>query len=166
MSTETFQTSKEAYDYCVANGLISKRVQEVLQVLNYGSAPAMNQTMVHQAIVRMTGNVALEKYSVSPRFAVLERMGLIREAGRQPCPVTRRTTMFYEATTNRPRCTEAEAMKAPNRRETIAALKKELAEVRGERDQLRELLNLRSASFHERERRLASSPVLVQTSFL
>lgn len=157
----TFPSSREAYEFCVANNLISKRVAEVLKVLAGGP---MNQTMAHQAIVRETGRVALEKYSVSPRFAVLERMGLIRDIGRQRCPVTGRSTTFFEATNTPPTCTEKQASDMAARRATMATLKAELAEVRKENENLREILNLRSASFHERERRLKETPVAVQTT--
>lgn len=159
--TNTFPSSREAYEYVVAKGFVSKRVAEVLHAMLAGP---MNQTMAHQAIVRETGNVALEKYSVSPRFAVLERMGLIRDIGRQRCPITGRSTTFFELTNLEPACTEKEASDMAARRATMATLKAEIKELRKERDDLREILNLRSASFQERERRLKENPVAVQTS--
>jgi hypothetical protein len=93
-------------------------------------------------------------------------MGLIREVGDSPCPITGRGTMFYEATCSRPRMTEAEAMKAPRPKETVAKLKAELAEITKERDQLREILNLRSASHQAMQERLRSAKPQIQTSFL
>lgn len=161
---ESFETSREAYEWCVANGIVSQRVAEVLKVLSEGGP--MNQTMAHQAVVRATGNVALAKYSVSPRFAVLERMGLIRNIGRNLCPVTQRSTIFYDVTCKAPTCTEAEALNAADRREMVSTLKAEIVELKKEVEQLRELLNMRSASHAERERRIKSTPVVVQTSFL
>lgn len=163
MSEVSFQTSRAAYLWCVENKLVSKRIAEVLDVMTEEGAP-MNQTMVHQAIIRKTKNVALEKYSVSPRFAVLERMGLIRESGRQICPVSRRSTVFFEVVCAAPMMTEAEAMNAAKRRETMATLKRENAELRKENESLRELLQQRSAAYQAREERIRTAPVLHQTS--
>jgi hypothetical protein len=162
MSTESFQSSREAYQHCLATGLISRRVAEVLETLV--DAGPMNQTMVHQAIIKRTGIVGLEKYSVSPRFAVLERMGLIREIGRQPCPVSRRSTVFYEATNLRPLCTEAEAMDVAPRKNSMAQLKAENAELRTENEKLRELLNVRTAAVNHREDCIRKNPTPVQTT--
>jgi DNA-binding MarR family transcriptional regulator len=162
MNPETFATSREALAWCIEHGVISTRVADVLRALVEADGP-MNQTMTHSAVVRITGNLALSKYSVSPRFAVLERMGLIRETGSAPCPISGRSTVFYEATSSRPTCTEGEAMASADRKETMRALKLELAEVTKERDQLRELLQLRSASHAAREKRIRETPVPVQT---
>lgn len=162
MSSESFSSSVEAYRHCVDSGLISRRVAEVLETLVDGGP--MNQTMVHQAIVKRTGIVGLEKYSVSPRFAVLERMGLIREIGRQPCPVSRRATVFYEATHSRPLCTEAEAMDAGPRKNSLKQLKAENAELREENEKLRELLNVRAAAVAHKEERIRERPTPVQTT--
>lgn len=163
MSEATFETSKEAYDYCMEQGLLSQRVAEVMKALVDASGP-MNQTMVHQAIVRESGKVGLEKYSISPRFVVLERMGLIREAGKGACPVTKRTTIFYEPSLLKPVMSEPEAMKAaPDRKRTISELERQNKELTEENAKLRELLNMRSASHAERERRIRETPVAVQT---
>jgi len=161
MNSEKFQTSREAYTYCVENGLISRRVEEVLEVV-LESGP-MNQTMAHQAIVRKTGIVGLEKYSISPRFATLERMGLIRSIGQQACPVTRRSTIFYEATNSRPICTEAEANNAAPRRALLKTLTEENVQLKEQVRHLTELLNMKSQSFQEREKRIKAAPVEVQT---
>lgn len=163
MSSETFATSREAYQYCIDQGLVSKRVAEVVEALVEGGP--MNQTMAHQAIVKKTGIVGLEKYSVSPRFAVLLRMGLVRELGRQTCPVSRRGTMFYEATNSRPVCTEAEAMDVAPRKNSMAQLKTENAELLDEVKKLRELLNMRINAARHREERINQTLTPVQTLF-
>lgn len=163
MSSESFASSIKAYRHAVDSGLVSRRVAEVLETLVDAGVP-MNQTMVHQAIVKRTGIVGLEKYSVSPRFAVLERMGLIREIGRQPCPVTKRATVFYEATRSKPVCTEAEAMDAGPRKNSLKQLKAENAELREENEKLRELLNVRQAAVAHREVILTQRPAAVQTT--
>jgi hypothetical protein len=164
MSEATFSSSREALQWCLEQGLISQRISEVLRVLT-DSGEAMNQTMAHIEVVRATGNVSLQKYSVSPRFAVLHRMGLIREVGLNPCPITGRHTMFYEATCSRPCMSEAEAMHSTDRRQTNAQLKAENAELKKEVGQLRELLNIRSASHAENEKRLRAAPLAIQSSF-
>ena len=164
MSSESFSSSREAYRHCVESGLISKRVAQVLAVI-VDQGP-MNQTMAHQAIVKETGIVGLEKYSVSPRFAVLLRMGLIREIGRQRCPVSRRATVYYEATHSRPLCTEAEAMDVAPRKNSLAQLKAENAELKKENARLAELLNTRTLAAQHREECIRHRPVPVQTSFL
>jgi hypothetical protein len=126
----------------------------------------MNQTMAHQAIIRKSGIVGLEKYSISPRFATLERMGLIRNVGQQCCPVTKRTTNFYEATNNRPACTEAEANNAAPRRALLKAQAARIKELEEQVAKLTELLNMKSEAFKDRERRIKEAPVATQTSFL
>lgn len=155
-----FSTSAEAYAYCLENGIISQSVAEVLKAICDGGS--MNQTMCHQAIIRSTGKVGLEKYSVSPRFAVLERMGLIREVGKYPCPVTNRTTVFYDATMTKPVMSEGDALKNADKRELMKTLKDRNTELEAEVKQLRELLNIRSASFAAREARILAAPVAIQ----
>lgn len=165
MSEEPFSTSAEAFKWCVENGVVSQRVAEVLKVLCDGMH-AMNQTMAHQAIIQETGKVGMEKYSVSPRFVVLERMGLIRQVGKLPCPVTGRTTLFYEPTNTRPKCSEAEALKPQKTRESDEALRKEIAELKEDNAKLRELLAIRSARSKERSESIRRTPIAIQTSFL
>lgn len=162
MNPESFSSSRESYRHCVESGLISKRVEQVLAVI-VEQGP-MNQTMAHQAIVKETGIVGLEKYSVSPRFAVLERMGLIRQIGRMRCPVSRRATVFFEATNSLPLCTEAEAMDVAPRKNSMAQLKAENAELRAENEKLRELLNVRTAAVAHRDECIRANPTPVQTT--
>jgi len=162
MNSEPFATSREAYTWCVEQGLISKRVEEVLQVL-VDDGP-MNQTMAHQAIIRKTGIVGLEKYSISPRFATLERMGLIRSIDSQACPITHRTTKFYEATNRRPICTEAEANNSAPRRALIKSLEAQVKDLTSQLGKATELLNMKSEAFKEREKRIKAEPVAVQGS--
>jgi hypothetical protein len=161
----TQETSREAYQYLIDNDLISPRVAEVLKALVDASGP-MNQTMTHQAIIRVTGKVGLEKYSVSPRFAVLERMGLIQEAGRGACPVTGRTTVFYEPTYARPLKTETEATKNIGRKESEATLRRQNAELTEENAKLRELLDMRTSTFEQRDQKIRLTRVELQQSFL
>ena len=161
MSEKKFETAKAAYAWCLENKVISQRVAEVYQALCDGMS-AMNQAMVHQAVIVATGKVGLERYSCSPRFSVLLRMGLIRVTGKGPCPVTGRQTVFYEPTLARPVMTEAEAYASAMKRENAAELRRELEAVKKENAQLNELLNLRSASFHEREARIAATPLAIQ----
>ena len=106
MSESTFATSRQAYEYCMAHGLITQREALVLDALvNCGP---MNQTMTYRQIVRATGDSDMVDRSVGPRFAVLERKGLIREVGKRKCPYTDRLTVFYEATANKPVVEQAE----------------------------------------------------------
>jgi hypothetical protein len=162
MSNDSFNTARDAYNWCLDNGVLSKRLQEVMAVMANGGT--FNQTTAHLEVVKQTGNVGLQKYSVSPRFAVLERMGLIKETGTGPCPVSGRETVFYEATLCRPKMTEAEAMKVARKRDTADSLRQENADLRKENAELRELLNLRSAAFKDREQRARNAPVAVQTT--
>jgi hypothetical protein len=122
--------------------------------------------MAYNYVVKVTGQVALQKYSISPRFAVLIRMGLIRECGQGPCPLTGQTTTFYEATLTRPVMAESEALKAPRQMgradlkliEENRALKEEIAA-------LKELLQVRSAGHKYRDDMITRAPVPVQTAF-
>ncbi|MDX2187741.1 MAG: hypothetical protein SFV32_12470 [Opitutaceae bacterium] len=160
MSNESFQTSSEAYHWAVDSGVVSEREAQVLNVLQQGR---MNQTMAHQAIVRLTGK-SIEKYSVSPRFAVLLRMGLIREVGKGPCPVSNRTTVFYELTNQRPKCTHAEALKQnkDERQKTREVLERELREMQEENQRLRALLDIRTKKNAQAAERIRTQPVAIQ----
>lgn len=162
MSPNAFSTSKQAYEFCKTSGLLSERVALVLRALIDAPGP-MNQTMTHQAVIRVTGKM-MEKYSISPRFAVLERMGLIREAGRGDCPVSGRQTVFYEPTSCRPLCTEAEAMNVPRRADSISKMKLRIAELETENNQLKELMEIRSDRFRDREQKIAFNRVEMQTA--
>jgi hypothetical protein len=159
----TFETSRDAYGWCIENNVISKSVAEALKVMSEGVP--LNQTLAYQAVVRTTGNMGLESRSVGRRFSVLRRMGLIREVGKSPCPVTGRPTLFFEATNTRPTCTEAEAIKSANKRELPAEVVAELKLLREDNAKLRELLNMRSQAHQEREERIRRAPVQIQTDF-
>lgn len=163
MNEETFQNSKEAYEWTKTAGVLSESIAETFKAI-CEEFPA-NQTMIHVAIVKATGRTALQKYSVSPRFAVLMRMGLITISNRSACPVTGRTTAFYSPTLRRPTCTEAEAAKAARTREDVAPLKARIRELEDENRQLRELLEIRSASHKQAEERIrVRQPIELQSN--
>lgn len=162
-NTATQETSRESYHDYVASGMVSQRVTEVLLEITEGGP--MNQTMAFQAVIRRTGKQGVVKDAIGPRFATLERMGLIRQVGTYPCPVTKRSTVFYEATKGKATCTEKEANNRAGKRALASKMMAENAALTVEVKQLRELLNLRSEAYRNREERIKASPVAVQGSF-
>lgn len=78
MIEETAFTSGLAYRYCIANDIFNKIDPQIIDVLATGP-----QTMVdvgYEIEQRTRGALAIR--SVSPRFAVLRRKGVIEAAGR------------------------------------------------------------------------------------
>lgn len=99
------QTSKAAYDAIKAQGLLSERRFEVYDVL-YHHGP-LTQVEVWKKIAATNPNV--QQHSVTPRFAEMVRLGVIREVtdtdGRflkRKCTVTDRTCMTWDVTSSLP----------------------------------------------------------------
>jgi hypothetical protein len=99
---------------------------------------------------------------VSPRFAVLERMGLIEQVGKHPCPVTGRSTVFFRSTNEKPRCSEGEALKPKKSRVNEAALLKQIEDLKKENAQLMQLLEIRRAKYANREEKLKAARIEIQ----
>lgn len=154
------ETSNEAYAYCIDKGLISQREAEVLKAIT--EKGRMNQSMAHAEVALSTNNPHLQRHSIGPRFAMLERMGLIRQDGKDECPFTGRQTLFYVATGNKP--THRPKNSAAEHRQTVAALQDRIKELETENGKLRELLNMRSTAHKEREERLRKWPTAKQES--
>jgi hypothetical protein len=122
----TFQTSKEAYEWCLANNVVSHRMLEVFSVI-CGKGP-INAGMVYRELQEI--NPSLTEHSITPRFAVLLRMGLIHIVDKRACPYTKRNTVFYEATNQLPTCTMAEAIAMVKGKPMVARLLHENEELK------------------------------------
>jgi len=106
----TKETSREAYRELLESGKLSERLEQVLWALEK-EGPG-NRTMVWMRVNKRTDKL-IPIDSISPRFAVLERMGMVRQAGIKPCPQTRRNTIWWERTeTIKPLMPASEANKA------------------------------------------------------
>lgn len=88
-------TSKEAYEQIKSNGTLGKTLDMVLECV--ALAGPINQTEACEWINKRQ-KTNKQKYSYSPRFAVLERMGLIEQHSVEPCPVSGRPTVKWAST--------------------------------------------------------------------
>ena len=136
MKPPPFQTSIEAYHWCLTNGLITDREKQILDVLNRRGP--MNGTMACIAIREDYREPGLSRDSIVPRFATLRRLGTIEQIGKQQCPITHRMTVFYRATTT------VNDDRKPTPRETIKALRQEIALLRREVAESNPIKNLRA----------------------
>jgi polyhydroxyalkanoate synthesis regulator phasin len=141
MNTLTFETSKEAYDHAVTNGLISKRLAEVLAAIV--KCGEMNQTETTNKVMEMTGNHAMTSHSITPRFSTLVRMGLLEIVGKAPCSITGRLTTIYRAALSAPLCTQSESKVQAPKRETISELTEKNRQLEDELRKYRELEEFR-----------------------
>lgn len=90
----TRQTSIDVYREIEAEGLLSKRRWEAYSTLfNHGPITAMETAR------KIPGTL---DHSISPRFAELKRMGLIREVGERACRITGRNCIIWDVTNNLP----------------------------------------------------------------
>lgn len=87
------QTSIEVYKQIEAEGLLSKRRFEIYRcVFNNGPLTQMEAA-------RFTG---LLDHSVTPRFAELERQGVITTVGERKCSITGRRVLIWDVTDRLP----------------------------------------------------------------
>lgn len=119
-------TSKQAYEYIRTNGILDKRHWQTYDYLfRYGP---LTPNEVHAKIEENEGHT--NKPSITPRFARLERMGIIRELGERICSVTKMTCCYYDVTSKVATREDFLESKLPSRKELEA-----------ENKELRELLN-------------------------
>ncbi len=83
------QTSIEAYHYLVESGTLAKANRAVYKHLYYNAPTTQKKTE------RALGDTT---YTMRPRFAQLERMGLIKYCGTTICLETNRTNMLWDVT--------------------------------------------------------------------
>lgn len=91
------QTSIEAFHEIKANGLLSERRFQVYECL-FESGP-LTQNECHQLI---SSDNMITKQSIGPRFAELERVGVITEVGKRVCSVTGKNCIIWDVTKKLP----------------------------------------------------------------
>lgn len=114
MSTLTWMTSKEAFEWYRDSGQISKREMEIMQAMK--NREPMNQRMILEEVRQMAGNSEITEHAITPRFRPLVRVNLIRVVGTMKCPFTSRTTATYQLTYQKPTGDLREARQAGGKR--------------------------------------------------
>ncbi len=89
------QTSIEAYHQIKEKGLLSKLRFEVYETLFFHGSMTQGECWKNHFPNR-------QRHDVCPRFAELERRGVIRCVGERPCAVTGRNAMVWELTNRLP----------------------------------------------------------------
>jgi hypothetical protein len=84
-------TSLAAYRAIQENGLLSKRRFEVYDAIVHHGPITQGETWKEHFLNK-------QRHDIGPRFAELERRGVIRIVGTRPCRVTGRSAYIYEAT--------------------------------------------------------------------
>lgn len=91
------ETSIAVYQQIEAQGLLSKRRFEVYSYLfNNGPATQMETTKV------LCKDGLITQHSYTPRFAELEKMGVIKIVGERTCTVTGRNVLSWDVTDSLP----------------------------------------------------------------
>lgn len=102
-------TSAETYRAIIKEGTYGKTLLMVLKCIS--ESEPINQTMAYEVLKK--NSPGLQKYTISPRFSVLERMGLIQQAHVDKCPFSQRNTVFWKLTgRTHPVMSASEAAKA------------------------------------------------------
>ena len=83
------ETSKEAYFYLVESGKLAKANRTVYGHLFHNGPTTQKKTE------RALGDTT---YTMRPRFAQLERMGLIKIVGKEKCEETKRSNILWDVT--------------------------------------------------------------------
>lgn len=97
----TRATSAEAYQEIKDSGLLSKRRFDVYEELYLGG-PGTQTEVVHRLWAKIPGKKMVGQPSFTPRFAELERLGVIVETGERQCTITGKRCIEWETTTNLP----------------------------------------------------------------
>lgn len=93
----TRETSRQAYNEIVENGLLSERKMQVYKTLFFN--PGITQNECHAVISEFN---KITKQSIGPRFAELLRIGVIKECGKRVCSITGKTCLIWRTTKNLP----------------------------------------------------------------
>ena len=88
------ETSTEVYHQIAAEGLLSKRRFQVYDTLfNRGPLTQMETSrLIPEAL----------DHSISPRFAELENLGVVKSVGERVCKITGRNVMIWDVTAHLP----------------------------------------------------------------
>lgn len=113
------------------NGVLDMRHWQVYHYLFHYGPITPNET--HAKIEELEGPT--NKPSITPRFARLERMGLIIDLGLRVCSVSKKECHFYDVTSKTATKTDFLNSKLPSREE----LQKELKKLRLENEELKQL---------------------------
>jgi hypothetical protein len=90
------QTSIDVFHQIKAEGLLSKRKLEAYEIIVFHGPITQMETAR-----RANARGALD-HSITPRFAELEREGVIKEIGKRKCSISGRETHIWETTGKKP----------------------------------------------------------------
>jgi len=112
-------TSAEAYAAIRESGYLGQTLWAVYDCLyrfggRYGDGQGLSQTECYHTAIDKGLVEADKKDSLGPRFAPLERMGIIQRVAKRQCHYTERTVWCYDATSFVPTSEQvAEALRRP-----------------------------------------------------
>jgi hypothetical protein len=92
----TRDTSIMAYNQIRESGLLTKLRWQVYECLFQHGPLGQNELLIE------LGTPHFKKDSIKPRFAELEKFGVIREVGKRPCRITGREVIIWDVTSNLP----------------------------------------------------------------
>lgn len=97
------ETSIDAYNEIKANGLLSEKRFQVYEILvDHGP---LTGAEVSQRIRQKHGRSTVSE-TVRNRLTELRDLGVVREVGQKPCPITGRTVIVWDVTKNLPEQTK------------------------------------------------------------
>jgi hypothetical protein len=122
------ETSLSAYRQIKENGLLSEMRFKVYDaIVKYG--PATAGEICHWHLRNM------QQHSITPRFAELQRLGVIKIAGKRECGVTGATAIVWESSGLTPNKIE----RKPTKTEIIAMQSKHIVALQAEVERLSNL---------------------------
>ena len=117
----TRRTSIQAYREIEANGLLGQLQFDVYRVL-YEKGPCTQG--------EVAAELGLDKSIATPRFAELERRGVIEFLRERPCRISNKKCREYDVTDLVPLKEAAPEEKAETLKQTVERLKAEMAELK------------------------------------
>jgi hypothetical protein len=89
------QTSREAYDTIVKNGMLSKRRFQVYHTLFFSGPLTAGEIT---ALINTSLGMNVQLNSISPRLAEMERSGAVTSVGERACTVTGHNAIIWDVT--------------------------------------------------------------------
>ena len=115
------ETSIQAYKHIMNSGVLTERQTQLYEAL-YQYGPAGSRE-AWEEIKKIHPNIP--QHSINPRFAELEREGVIKDVGKYECPYTKETVVAWDVTSKilAKRTKTAQPTEAQQLREGIAEFK-------------------------------------------
>lgn len=127
-------TSKEAYEYIVDNGILSRKSLEVYEALYHKGEMTSSETL--SVLLRTGKNYCRENPNVHSILCHLRNLDLVEEKGTKICSITGRNVILWKVTGRYPKrikvCIDDEITKLDFKISKLQAKKEKLIKLRGE----------------------------------